>query len=65
MRFFLNFRFGRIEVFDKNIVIEFGKKMEDITIFFLGERVVFFSKLFESYRRVFCFDSIVFFVVNI
>lgn len=47
------------------MVIDFGKKLEEIIVFFLVESLVLISKSFESYRRVFCFDSIVFFVVNI
>nr|XP_019570453.1 PREDICTED: protein NPAT isoform X1 [Rhinolophus sinicus] len=47
----------RIEVSDKNMATDLGKKLEEITVPFSVENVVPTSKPFESHRRVLCFDS--------
>uniref|UniRef100_A0A8D2DNB3 Nuclear protein, coactivator of histone transcription n=1 Tax=Sciurus vulgaris TaxID=55149 RepID=A0A8D2DNB3_SCIVU len=47
----------RIEVSDKNMTTELGKKMEETTVPFTVENIVPSSKPFESHRRVLCFDS--------
>ncbi|XP_045412620.1 protein NPAT isoform X2 [Lemur catta] len=47
----------RIEVSDKNMVIDPGKQLEEISIPFSVENTVPASKPFESHRRVLCFDS--------
>ncbi|XP_006913491.1 protein NPAT isoform X1 [Pteropus alecto] len=47
----------RIEVSDKNMAIDLGKKLEEITVPFSVENIVPTSKPFESHRRVLCFDS--------
>ncbi|MBZ3884267.1 Protein NPAT, partial [Sciurus carolinensis] len=47
----------RIEVSDKNMTTELGKKMEETTVPFTVESIVPSSKPFESHRRVLCFDS--------
>ncbi|XP_012629181.2 protein NPAT [Microcebus murinus] len=47
----------RIEVSDKNMVTDPGKKLEEITVPFSVENIVPASKPFESHRRVLCFDS--------
>ncbi|XP_054448533.1 protein NPAT [Pteronotus mesoamericanus] len=47
----------RIEVSDKNMATDHGKKLEEITVPFSVENVVPTSKPFESHRRVLCFDN--------
>ncbi|XP_006753210.1 PREDICTED: protein NPAT, partial [Myotis davidii] len=46
----------RIEVSDKNMTTDHGKKLEEITVPF-SENIVPTSKPLESHRRVLCFDS--------
>lgn len=46
----------RIEVSDKNMTTDHGKKLEEITLPF-SEKIVPTSKPLESHRRVLCFDS--------
>ncbi|XP_036114361.1 protein NPAT [Molossus molossus] len=47
----------RIEVSDKNIATDHGKKLEEITVPFSVENIAPISKPVESHRRVLCFDS--------
>ncbi|XP_016016048.2 protein NPAT isoform X3 [Rousettus aegyptiacus] len=47
----------RIEVSDKNMATDLGKKLEEITVPFSVENIVPTSKPFESHRRVLCFDN--------
>ncbi|XP_066227706.1 protein NPAT isoform X1 [Saccopteryx leptura] len=47
----------RIEVSDKNMATDHGKKIEEITVPFSVENIASASKPFESHRRVLCFDS--------
>ncbi|KAM8813237.1 protein NPAT isoform 2-T2 [Rhynchonycteris naso] len=47
----------RIEVSDKNMATDHGKKVEETTIPFSVENIAPASKPFESHRRVLCFDS--------
>lgn len=54
---FFFFFFLRIEVSDKNMATDLGKKLEEITVPFSVENIVPTSKPFESHRRVLCFDN--------
>ncbi|XP_016073694.1 PREDICTED: protein NPAT [Miniopterus natalensis] len=47
----------RIEVPDKNMAVDHGKKLEEITVPFSVENIIPTSKPLESHRRVLCFDS--------
>ncbi|CAK6448805.1 unnamed protein product [Pipistrellus nathusii] len=47
----------RIEVSEKNMTTDRGKKLEEITVPFSVENIVPTSKPLESHRRVLCFDS--------
>ncbi|KAG8508004.1 Protein NPAT, partial [Galemys pyrenaicus] len=49
----------RVEVSDKKLTTDLGKKLEETTIPLSVESVVPTSKPFESHRRVLCFDSAV------
>ncbi|XP_076969170.1 protein NPAT isoform X2 [Tamandua tetradactyla] len=47
----------KIEISDKNMTTDLGRKSEEITVPFSIESSVLTSKPFESHRRVLCFDS--------
>ncbi|XP_064144958.1 protein NPAT isoform X2 [Loxodonta africana] len=53
----VGFQAQRIEISDKNIGADLGRKLEEITVPFSGESTCPTSKPFESHRRVLCFDN--------